>query len=767
MSDELSFKVSAMNISQASETVAAVTKEKYAIDESLFDMLVDKASSNAPNDITDDTPESMETERALKQRLLDPTTDDLEYLAKLLVNRLDEGQGEIMLEVGGCEGEFSMDLLDSDVFAITVALGKAAELSSVDAFVQLLHDSGAAAGSPSMAAGSIVGGGQKAAVRYARDITVASGPSSQKKGKAKGQASEATSTAPPSSHQPQQQQVRTAYYLVRRKPSGVEHMLEVRVAVVGNVDAGKSTMLGVLTQGHLDDGRGKARVALFRHQHELDSGRTSSVGLEILGFDKISGAPVRHTTDNHRRLGWDAVCRRSSKLVSFLDLAGHEKYLKTTVFGMAGGAPDFVMLMVAANAGLTGMAREHLGLALALNIPVFVIITKIDMCPPNVLDATLKELTRVLRSSGCRKIPIAVKDRASVVMAASKCINQRVCPVFQISNVTGEGVDCLQTFLNILPINCEYAAHSLANDDSGTDISGQTRKTRNAKSGDAQDAAAVPGVQLHFDINEVFAVPFVGTVVSGIVTRGTMRPNDNVWIGPDFNGNCSSAVIKTVHRKRVEVQTAYAGQSVSMVLKKVVRSQVRKGMVLLGKLASGGAEMACPQQLSRTFEAEIVVLYHSTTITKKYQAMVHCGSVRQTARVLSIEHADSNNESLLRTGDRARVVFQFIRHPEFIAADSRLIFREGRTKGLGKVLRMLDKAEERNAVFKATDGTMAFDQRSIKAHREAMRHKNAQAVASGSDKKKKKRSAAAAASASASAAASNNSTASAPKISAS
>ncbi|KAJ1947374.1 hypothetical protein GGF37_000445 [Kickxella alabastrina] len=760
MSDEISFKVSAMNISQASETAAAVTKEKYAIDESLFDMLVDKASSNAPNDITDDTPESMETERALKQRLLAPTTDDLEYLAKLLANRLDEGQGEIMLEVGGCEGEFSMALIDSDVSAVTVALGKAAELSSVDAFVQLLYDSGAAAGSPSMAVGSIVGEGQRATVRYARDITVASASSSQKKGKAKSQASEATS-APPSSHQPQQQQVRTAYYLVRRKPSGVEHMLEVRVAVVGNVDAGKSTMLGVLTQGHLDDGRGKARVALFRHQHELDSGRTSSVGLEILGFDKISGAPVRHTTDNHRRLGWDAVCRRSSKLVSFLDLAGHEKYLKTTVFGMAGGAPDFVMLMVAANAGLTGMAREHLGLALALNIPVFVIITKIDMCPPNVLDATLKELTRVLRSSGCRKIPIAVKDRASVVMAASKCINQRVCPVFQISNVTGEGVDCLQTFLNILPINCKYAAYGLAKDASGTDVSGQARRTRNAKPGDAQDAAAVPSVQMHFDINEVFAVPFVGTVVSGIVTRGTMRPNDNVWIGPDFNGNFSSAVVKTVHRKRVEVQTAYAGQSVSMVLKKVMRSQVRKGMVLLGKLASGGAEMACPQQLSRTFEAEIVVLYHSTTITKKYQAMVHCGSVRQTARVLSIEHADSNNESLLRTGDRARVVFQFIRHPEFIAADSRLIFREGRTKGLGKVLRILDRAEERNAVFKATDGTMAFDQRSIKAHREAMRHKNAQAVASGSDKKKKKKRSAAAA-----AAASNNSTANAPKISA-
>lgn len=60
--------------------------------------------------------------------------------------------------------------------------------------------------------------------------------------------------------------------------------MEVRVAVVGNVDAGKSTTLGVLTRGGLDDGRGKARVALFRHPHEVETGRTSSVGGEASTF---------------------------------------------------------------------------------------------------------------------------------------------------------------------------------------------------------------------------------------------------------------------------------------------------------------------------------------------------------------------------------------------------------------------------------------------------------------------------------------------------
>ena len=69
--------------------------------------------------------------------------------------------------------------------------------------------------------------------------------------------------------------------LIRIPPLTLESTPEVRVGVVGNVDSGKSTTLGVLTRGGLDDGRGRARVALFRHKHEVETGRTSSVGMEV------------------------------------------------------------------------------------------------------------------------------------------------------------------------------------------------------------------------------------------------------------------------------------------------------------------------------------------------------------------------------------------------------------------------------------------------------------------------------------------------------
>jgi GTPase len=102
-------------------------------------------------------------------------------------------------------------------------------------------------------------------------------------------------------------------------------------------------------------------------------------------------------------------------------LAGHEKYLKTTLYGLTSGAPSCVILIVGANAGLIGMSKEHLAIALALSVPVVVCITKvkikacylrlrltqhvqIDMTPPNVLAESIKQVVKILKSPGCRYV---------------------------------------------------------------------------------------------------------------------------------------------------------------------------------------------------------------------------------------------------------------------------------------------------------------------------------------------------------------------------
>ncbi|TFY80986.1 hypothetical protein EWM64_g3024 [Hericium alpestre] len=465
-----------------------------------------------------------------------------------------------------------------------------------------------------------------------------------------------------------------ASVLLRLPPPSVELTPEVRCAVVGNVDSGKSTMLGVLTRGGLDDGRGLARVALFRHKHEIETGRTSSVGMEILGFD-TAGAPILPNAGGsmdpdilrREKLGWDQISMKSAKIVTFIDLAGHERYLKTTLYGLTSSAPSCVILMVGANAGVIGMSKEHLAIALALNVPVVVCITKIDMTPPNKLAETLKQVDKIMKSPGCRKTPVFIKSIEAAIEASQVFNTERICPIFQVSNVTGAGLDFVRTFLNLLP--------SSEGDGEKFDASQPLEACGLAIMRNLRPSNIY--VLFQYSITDVWSVPYVGTVVNGILNSGTLKAGDAVLLGPDSTGHFMPTAVKSMQRKRADVMTAEAGQTVSCALKRMKRASVRKGMVMVHKEDAPRAV--------RQFEGQVLILYHNTTLQKNYQAMLHCGAVRQTVRIIAIDHP----QELLRTGDRATVTFEFIAHPEYIKQGMKLLFREGKTKGLGVITKLL------------------------------------------------------------------------------
>ena len=62
-------------------------------------------------------------------------------------------------------------------------------------------------------------------------------------------------------------------------------MNTVRLATIGNVDSGKSTIVGVLTKNELDDGNGLMRQSVFSLKQEKETGRTSYISNQIMGFD--------------------------------------------------------------------------------------------------------------------------------------------------------------------------------------------------------------------------------------------------------------------------------------------------------------------------------------------------------------------------------------------------------------------------------------------------------------------------------------------------
>jgi GTPase len=120
-------------------------------------------------------------------------------------------------------------------------------------------------------------------------------------------------------------------------------------------------------------------------------------------------------------------------------------------------------------------------------------------------------------------------------------------------------------------------------------------------------------------VTEVWSVPYVGTVVNGIVNGGSVKAGEPVLLGPDSNGHYQSTVIKSMQRKRciqlhliflrsltffydrATVTTAEAGQCVSFALKRVRRAAVRKGMVIVNKSDT-------PPRAIRRFEGQVLIL---------------------------------------------------------------------------------------------------------------------------------------------------------------
>ncbi|XP_036783332.1 GTP-binding protein 2 isoform X2 [Manis pentadactyla] len=426
--------------------------------------------------------------------------------------------------------------------------------------------------------------------------------------------------------------------LVRKVPDN-QQFLDLRVAVLGNVDSGKSTLLGVLTQGELDNGRGRARLNLFRHLHEIQSGRTSSISFEILGFN--SKGEVVNYSDSRTA---EEICESSSKMITFIDLAGHHKYLHTTIFGLTSYCPDCALLLVSANTGIAGTTREHLGLALALKVPFFIVVSKVDLCAKTTVERTVRQLERVLKQPGCHKVPMLVTSEDDAVTAAQQFAQSpNVTPIFTLSSVSGESLDLLKVFLNILP--------PLTNSKEQEELMQQLTE---------------------FQVDEIYTVPEVGTVVGGTLSSGICREGDQLVVGPTDDGSFLELRVCSIQRNRSACRVLRAGQAATLALGDFDRARLRKGMVMVSP------EMN--PTICSVFEAEIVLLFHATTFRRGFQVTVHVGNVRQTAVVEKIHAKDK-----LRTGEKAVVRFRFLKHPEYLKVGAKLLFREGVTKGIGHV----------------------------------------------------------------------------------
>lgn len=555
-------------------------------------------------------PEVEEGNIEYKLKLVNPNPSRLEHLVTQMKWRLREGQGEAVYEIGVCDNGKLAGLCRGEMDASIDTLRTMSKLADAECIVL-----------------------KEFSVMDSVNAIPPTHKHHHPKPKLAWAESEDGSDTVPSVLPCTEKYV--CEVLIRRSQDEDCMWTDLRVAMLGNVDAGKSTLCGVLTHGELDNGAGKARLNLFRHLHEIQSGHTSSISREILGFDK-QGRMFNY--ENH---SIESILDCSSKIITFIDLAGSQKYLKTTVFGLTGHCPDYAALVVNSKQGLVGTFREHLGLTVALRVLSFVCITKIDGTAPATVRRCRHQIESILRGPAVRR-PAYVVTTLSEAEDAALEIRERT-PVFMVSAVTGDNLSLLHHFLSRLQPALSKEARSLA-------------------------LQAAP----RFSVDGVLTVTGQGTIITGLTTRGTIREEDTMLLGPFDDKSYEEVKVASIQCNRLPRRLAKCGQSVSLGFHKLERTP-RKGMIL----QSPSYESYCVEE----FTAEIYILQHSSSSKLKvgFEATVFIDSIRQTVEIIKMERE-------ITTGQKAKVRLKFVQYPDLIAVGSRLFFRNGRTKGMGTIV---------------------------------------------------------------------------------
>ena len=429
--------------------------------------------------------------------------------------------------------------------------------------------------------------------------------------------------------------------------------IDIKVAVAGNCDAGKSSLIGCLISGEKDNGRGLSRSHVFVYPHELQTGRTSAISHQIIGYDH-EGKIV-----NYQGLGkssWQEIVQKSSKIISILDLAGHEKYLKTTILGLTSSFPDICMIIVDANNGIKPMTKEHILLCVTLKIPFIIVVTKIDICKDrkNVLEETKQSINKFLKYPGIRRLPFNIKTDDDILTSIKNIYTESITPIFYVSNTTGEGIDNLKYFFNVI------------NKKNPTKLNNES---------------------VEFHIDHTFSVSGFGTVLGGHLISGSIKVGDKLLLGPN-NGEYENVVIRSIYCKKIPLQYVQCGSYVCLGIKKIDKNSIIRGNVIISANA--------PRIAVKTFVAKITVLKaQSTTIRVKYEPIFHCYAIRQVVKILQINDKKNSrfindvDDECLRNGDSANVVFKFKYTPQYIKIGSRFILCEGKTKVMGEVIDVL------------------------------------------------------------------------------
>ncbi|EGQ5282310.1 selenocysteine-specific translation elongation factor [Enterobacter hormaechei] len=255
------------------------------------------------------------------------------------------------------------------------------------------------------------------------------------------------------------------------------------IATAGHVDHGKTTLLQAIT----------------------------GVNADRLPEEKKRGMTID--------LGYAYWPQPDGRVLGFIDVPGHEKFLSNMLAGV--GGIDHALLVVACDDGVMAQTREHLAiLQLTGNPQLTVALTKADRVDEARIDEVRAEVLAALAEYG-------FEDAALFVTVATE----------------GRGIDALRDHLQQIPSR-EQASHH----------------------------------RFRLAIDRAFTVKGAGLVVTGTALSGEVNVGDTLWL----TGVNTPMRVRGLHAQNQPVERAYAGQRIALnIAGDAEKDQLNRGDWLL------------------------------------------------------------------------------------------------------------------------------------------------------------------------------------------
>ncbi len=252
----------------------------------------------------------------------------------------------------------------------------------------------------------------------------------------------------------------------------------------------------------------------------IDHGKTSLVhALTGVDTDRLKEEKTRGISID---LGFAYLPAGDRDVVGFVDVPGHEKFVRNMLAGATG--IDFVLLVVAADDGVMPQTLEHLAIVDLLGISNGIVaLSKVDLVPPARREQAIQEIRNRLSGTRLAHIDIA-----------------------PVSAVTGDGVTELREKI--------FSA-------------ARTFKARVAQG------------RFRLAVDRCFTLTGVGTIVTGTVQSGAVGIGDPVIISPSG----LSARVRSIHAQNRPAERGQAGERCALNLAGdgITKNSIRRGDVVL------------------------------------------------------------------------------------------------------------------------------------------------------------------------------------------